>query len=265
MHLFLPRADLRGIVECAISVERAAGSVTKFPAMPRAMLTISLGLEGVPAVSLHTMSTQAATFEHAAPLRAFGLVLLPETAARLLGMSTGAVVDIALPWAEIAGHLEAARLDDALRVADGDLARLQALQASLANVLAREGERLQRTRAEALQRLCLAVGRDGAQAANELGLGERQLERRCRSLLGLTPKQLQRITRLHAVLSYALRQQRVPNADLCMLAGYYDQSHLIRDARLLTGATPRELVNQSHVEGAWWPLGAQRMLARCSH
>lgn len=261
MQLFLPRTELRDVVECAIVVERAAGSLSRFPAMPRAMLTLVPGVGGAAAVSFHAVSTRAVTHAHAQPLRALGLVLPPDTAARLLGMSTGALVDATLPWAELAGAAEAARLDDALQQARDDRARLAALQASLQRLLARGPARVQRARAEALRRLCLAVGGQGAQAAPALGLGERQLERRCQALLGLRPKQLQRITRLHGLLSEALRRQRLPDADAALAAGYYDQSHLARDARLLTGATLRELLQQAHADGAWWPLGTQRLLA----
>jgi AraC-like DNA-binding protein len=262
MQLFLPHPELRGDVECAIVVERAAGSLSRFPAMPRAMLTLAPACGGAGAVSFHTLSTRATTHVHAQPLRALGVVLPPATAARLMGPSTGALVDATLPWAEMAGPAEAARLDDSLQRAADDRQRLVALQASLQRVLARGPERVQQARAEAVQRLCLAVGHQGAQAAGELGLGERQLERRCRALLGLSPKQMQRITRLHGLLSAALRQQRLPDADAALAAGYYDQSHLARDARLLTGAPLRELLQQAHAGGAWWPLGAQRLLAR---
>ena len=256
------QGELRDVVECAIVVQRAAGSLSRFPAMPRAMLTLAPAVGGTAAASFHAMSTRATTHAHVRPVRALGLVLPPDTAARLLGMSTGALVDATLPWAEMAGVAETALLDDALQRTDSDAARLVALQASLRRVLARGPERVQRARTEALQRLCLAVGQQGAQAAAVLGLGERQLERRCRALLGLAPKQMQRIVRLHGLLSDALRRQRLPDADSAVAAGYYDQSHLAHDTRLLTGATFRELLQQGHADGAWWPLATQRLNAR---
>jgi AraC-like DNA-binding protein len=263
MQLFLPPTELHGVVECAILVQREAGALSRFPAMPRAMLTLAPAHGGAAAVSFHAMSTRSTAHEHAQPLLALGLVLPPDTAARLLGMSTGALVDTTLPWAELAGLPEVARLDDALQQARSNLARLAALQASLKRVISRGPERVQRSRAEALQQLCHAVGRQGARAANDLGLGERQLERRCRALLGLTPKQMQRLTRLHGVLSDALRLQRLPDVDAALEAGYYDQSHLARDTRLLTGTTLRELLLQAHTNGAWWPLATQRLLPQC--
>jgi len=261
LQLTLPQAELRGIVEYAVVVQRSAGSLSCYPAMPRAMLTLVPSTTGAATVSFHALSTRAAAHAHAQPLRALGLVLPPDTAARLMGMSTGALVDATLPWAELAGAAEAARLDDALHQAGDDSARLAALQASLRRVLGRGPERVQRTRAEALQRLCLAVGRQGAQATTTLGLGTRQLERRCQALLGLTPKQMQRITRLHSLLSEALPRQRLPDADTALAAGYYDQSHLARDVRLLTGTSFRDLLRQAHADGDWWPLATQRLRA----
>ncbi|MEZ5727072.1 MAG: hypothetical protein R3E48_03090 [Burkholderiaceae bacterium] len=192
---------MRGTVECAVVVRRAAGSTTRFPAMPRAMLTVASAAGGAAAVSFHPMTTHATTHVHVESVRALGLVLPPDTAARLMGMSTGALADITLPWTEMIGAAEAARLDDALYCAGTDAARLEALQSSLRRVLASGCERTQRARAETLQHLCWAVGRDGVQAAAALGLGERQLERRCRALLGMTPKQMHRITRWHGLLS----------------------------------------------------------------
>lgn len=259
---FLPRPELQAVVECGIVVQRAAGSLSRFPAMPRAMLTWTQPVGGAAGVGFHALSTRATVHEHPVSLRAVGLVLPPGTASRLLGMSTGALVDVSLPWAAIAGPSEAARLDDELHLAAGDAGRLLALQSSVRRVLAQGPERVQRARAEQLDRLCLAVGRDGPRAAAELALGERQLERRCRAWLGLAPKQLQRLARLHGLLSDALRRQRPPDADAALAAGFYDQSHLAREARLLTGAPLRELLHEAHPDGAWWPLATQRLPAR---
>lgn len=243
-------------------VRRPEGSRSLFPAMPRAMLTLAPVLAGAAAVTFHAMSTRSTTYTHAQSLHALGLVLPPVTAARLLGMSTGALVDASLPWAEVCGPSEAARLDAALQIARSDRARLAALQSSLLRALARGPERVQQARAESLHRLCVSVGCDGVRAASALGMGERQLERRCRAMLGLTPKQMQRITRMHGLLSGALRQRRRPDVDAALGAGFYDQSHLAREARLLTGATLGELFHEAHADGAWWPLGTQRLLAR---
>lgn len=258
-----PASDLIGIVEAVLVVRQTAGApVSRFPAMPRAMLTLSPVGAGDALVAFHALSTRPVVHMHGGPFKALGLVLPPVTAARLMGPSTGAWTDVTLPWAELAGAPEAGRLDDELCRADTDSARLRALQDSLRRVLSRGPERVRLARAAALQQLCLAAGRQGAQAATQLGLGERQFERRCRALLGLAPKQMQRLTRFHVVLGAALRHQRLPDADAALAAGYYDQSHLAREARELAGAPMRELLTGAHADGAWWPLATQRRMAR---
>lgn len=260
LHLATPASDLDGVVEAGLVVrQRAQTSESRFPAMPRAMLTF---VQGAAAVDFVAMSTRPTRHVHGRPFDAVGLVLTPSAAARLMGPSTGALVDAVLPWEQLAGASEAVRLADTLRAAEGDAARLRALQDSVRRVLARGSVRVQASRSEALQRLCSAVSWQGAQAASSLGLGERQLERRCRAVLGLPPKQLQRLARFHAVLSDALVGQRWPGAQAALAAGYYDQSHLAREAWQLAGAPLRELLSESGLGGAWWPLRAQRLRAR---
>ena len=83
--------------------------------------------------------------------------------------------------------------------------------------------------------------------ANEVGLSERQLFRRCVDEIGYGPKHLVCVLRLQRLLGLA---RRLPNASLAGLAaasGYTDQSHMSRECRALTGVTPAALVrSQRH-------------------
>lgn len=253
-----PAADLAAAVDCGVAIRRTGHEgPTRFPAMLRAMLTLDAAAPAGAPVLFHAPSTRPMVHPSAGPVHAVGLVLQPVTAARLAGPSIGAGVNLALPWAELAGAAESVRLGDALAQAADDGQRLQALQDSLRRVLARGPERVGRARAEQLQLLCQAVGQDGARATRTLGLGERRLERRCRALLGLAPKQLQRLTRLQAVLEAALRNGHPPDAQGALAAGYYDQSHLAREVRELAGAPLRDLLAGARADGEWWPLVAQ--------
>lgn len=260
LHARAPSPDLDGVVEACIVVRRhASASVSRFPAMPRAMITVSPA-DGGDTVAFHAMTTRPAAFLHDRPFAAWGLVLPPVTAARLMGPRTGALVDATLPWSELAGRAEWERLQDGLHRAASDGARLRLLEDGLRRLLAREPDRPGQRRAAMLQRLCLDVGRDGVRAAASLGMGERQLERHCRAWLGLSPKRLQRLTRFHATLADAARRARVPDADAALAAGYYDQSHLARDALQLAGAPMRELLAGARADGEWWPLASQRLV-----
>jgi AraC-like DNA-binding protein len=75
-------------------------------------------------------------------------------------------------------------------------------------------------------------------AAARTGLSRRTVERLFLRDVGLTPKRLQRISRVQAVL------RRVHGgatfAAAALDAGYYDQPHFLRDFRELAGTTPSE-------------------------
>lgn len=76
--------------------------------------------------------------------------------------------------------------------------------------------------------------------ASEVGWSQRHFIRTFRRQLGLTPYKLARVTRFSAVLP-AMRDGRPDAAELAARYGYADQSHLIREVREFTGATPASL------------------------
>ena len=72
----------------------------------------------------------------------------------------------------------------------------------------------------------------------EIGVGERRLQRSFRERVGLSPKELARIARLHATLA---RLQRGPPrswSERAADSGFADQAHMIREFRRLAGQTP---------------------------
>jgi transcriptional regulator GlxA family with amidase domain len=83
-----------------------------------------------------------------------------------------------------------------------------------------------------------------AALANELGLSERQLNRRFVAAVGYGPKLLQRVFRLQAFVRLASQQPRRGLADLAAAAGYADQAHLCRDCQALAAAPPSALSGQ---------------------
>jgi AraC-like DNA-binding protein len=79
----------------------------------------------------------------------------------------------------------------------------------------------------------LDAGRPVAAAADELGLGARQLHRKSLVAFGYGPKTLARILRLRRAL--ALAGAGVPFAETAVRCGFADQAHLARDVRELAG------------------------------
>lgn len=257
--------DLAHAVEVAVCLQRdAAFSVTRFPAMPRAMLTLELvphpgsGCLVPSGVLFHAIGSQPAEHVATRPFKALGLVLHAAAAAALLGPEVGAAVDRKLPWSDVAGRAEARRLDDDLFAATRDEERLQALMDSVRRSLQRGTDKLHRSRFEALQHLATTVGHHGTQAAPLLGLSQRQLQRRCLALLALHPKRLQRLVRFQGLLRAAVLAPQRPGLEQALEAGFYDQSHLAREARLLAGQPLQQVLAGAHDGGAWWPLMVQR-------
>lgn len=75
-----------------------------------------------------------------------------------------------------------------------------------------------------------------AAVARALGLSERQLERRFLRQVGITPKRFASLRRFERAVALAARSGSL--TEVALEAGYYDQSHFIRDFRRYTGASP---------------------------
>jgi AraC-like DNA-binding protein len=76
--------------------------------------------------------------------------------------------------------------------------------------------------------------------AADLGLSERQLQRRCRAAFGYGPKTLQQVLRFQRALRLARAGGRL--ADVAAVVGYADQAHLARDTRRLAGVPLTDLL-----------------------
>jgi AraC-like DNA-binding protein len=93
----------------------------------------------------------------------------------------------------------------------------------------------------AWRRLSDSGGRAAVGAlAEELGWSRRRLVARFREEIGLPPKAVARLLRFEHALE--LVDRGAPWAEVAVVAGYYDQSHLINEFRSITGITPRQYV-----------------------
>lgn len=82
-----------------------------------------------------------------------------------------------------------------------------------------------------------------AHVARALGLSERQLERRFLACVGLTPKKYASLRRFERAVALAGTTQSL--TQVALEAGYYDQSHFIREFRRFAGAPPGEVLRVS--------------------
>lgn len=153
------------------------------------------------------------------PARIMGIRFCPEGAAALLR----------LPMHELTGReVSLQDLPAALRTPES-LDRLA--RNCKVDRLAREAVRLIEARGGAVD-----VGR----VARRLGVSIRQIERRFKESVGLSPKLFCRIQRFQRVFQQIEAGRSWVGAALA--CGYYDQAHLVRDFRDFSGEAPAALV-----------------------
>lgn len=93
---------------------------------------------------------------------------------------------------------------------------------------------------QALRQLYQGSG-DICRLCQQLGISKRQLDRRFANHIGLTAKKLQTIIRFQRSLAHL-------DSDLCQTAheaGYFDQSHMIRDYQRFTDKTPGYVLSRT--------------------
>jgi len=103
-----------------------------------------------------------------------------------------------------------------------------------------------------------------AQLAGATGLSERQLERRFKMLVGVSPKSLARVTRFACAFGYA-QSTSTPNwAEIAQRTGYFDQAHLCRDFSLLAGCSPGQVQCDPTVDRWCSELDSRRFFGEMS-
>ena len=80
--------------------------------------------------------------------------------------------------------------------------------------------------------------------AQVFGKSSRTLERYFATHLGVTPKYLARIFRIHQLIHRYQQQPNLSLMDLTHLGGYFDQSHFYGDFQRLTGVSPKVVLNR---------------------
>jgi len=73
---------------------------------------------------------------------------------------------------------------------------------------------------------------------SDFSVSERTLQRRFIKRLGATPKTLVRIMRINYIWDSITTDKRIDYHDLVFLGNYFDQTHMIKDFKSITGETP---------------------------
>jgi len=169
-----------------------------------------------------------------------GVRFHPAGARSFLGFPLGEATDRRIALASI--WPEAAELTSAIIHAD-DAGRVQIAERLVAQRIAHHRVPIDEPIARCASEIAAQSGRCNLEeviAAS--GVGRRQFERRFRDSVGLSPKRFASVLRLRSVFDVL---QDDPGSDwtgAALAAGYFDQSHLIRDFRRYVGCTPAQFV-----------------------
>jgi len=75
----------------------------------------------------------------------------------------------------------------------------------------------------------------------------RQLERDFKKQIGISPKQLGRVIRLHSALQMLLNEEGESLTRIAYENEYYDQAHFIKDFKEFTGISPKEFLGNENM------------------
>lgn len=253
-----PCAALAPLVQCYWSLEGHAPASAGRPGLqppptrrvlPDGCVDVLVDLDArAPEARVVGAMQQAVLVPLAGPVSVLGVRFRPGGAGPLLRLALDAVTDGDALLLDVWGHA-GAELAPRLLEAGSLTARVRLLERVLLERLARHGSTPDAMVASVVSRVLAARGVVPVRALEAVaGVGERQLERRFRAAVGLTPKVLCRVVRLQHVLarvSAARRPDtRVDWAGLALEGGYCDQAHLAREVRALVGTTPTAWVRE---------------------
>jgi AraC-like DNA-binding protein len=160
----------------------------------------------------------------------------------LLGLEPLDWVDRAAPLPSGLAPL-ARRLMEGLDAYETSAAVRAALDEALLPLLP-GASRPDRTVAEAVRAIEASDGREPiGKLAGRLAISERQLQRRFRQAVGLTPKQFSRIRRFRACARNLIAERPEAWGRVAVAHGYSDQAHLNREFARLSGRSPTQLAS----------------------
>ena len=178
------------------------------------------------------------TQAHVAPLaagnRMVGIRFVPGVASAVLGIPLDVVRNSRVALTELWGPV-AEELSEQVAVAP------RPEQALAATIAARIATPPDPTALAIARRLEFATGPGVvSKVAADIGISERQLQRRCHTAFGYGPKTVQQVLRFQRALRLARAGGRL--ADVAAVVGYADQAHLARDTRRLAGVPLTDLL-----------------------
>ena len=131
------------------------------------------------------------------------------------------------------------QLESAVLTAPDTKERIGVIEAFLINAYT-SSITIDRVTSDCVDLITRSKGQLSADAvAGHVNINRRNMERRFRTMIGMSPKQLSRVIRLQDALRKLEQKNYTSLTSLAYDNGYYDQAHFIREFREFTGISPK--------------------------
>jgi AraC-like DNA-binding protein len=251
-HSYVERPPVGALAELVSSTwtQRIASDAAPYPhrSIPTGGVELRCRLGSVPQLAGPLTGARVETLVPGSTV--VGLRFRPGAAAAVLGVPASELADLVVDADTLWGP-EAATVGARMAEATSPEQAGVVLQGLVAGRLA-DAVRPDPVVTEAVRRLMPWRAADVAEVRSSLAVSERSFRRRCRAMIGVGPKALQRILRFQGVLAraqYAVSHGRPVAGDglarLAAASGYADQAHLTRECVRLTGVTPRVFLRET--------------------
>lgn len=177
----------------------------------------------------------------------FIVVLQPSALFKLFKIAAVEMNDQTIPFTELTGH-SGNLLIEKVQTLTENAATIAAIEAFLFNRF-HQNSHAEQMISFSIQQICAQKGMNSMAAMlKNIPASERQLERKFREHIGLSPKKFADIIRFQNFLKCFRQASTTVNlSELSYFCGYYDQAHLNNCFKKFTGLTPLQYQTNNHL------------------
>lgn len=193
--------------------------------------------------------TTPALLRFSGELKMFGIKFYPWASATLYKMPAFELNNIRIPVSEILGNW----INDSLDLLQESLLKgnylfaIQHIQSRLLDkVISKDTDQL--ILKHCFEKIILSAGTISVDTiSSELGFSSRYIQKKFREKKGMPFQHYCRLYRLQMVLKRLKKLNTETLTGIAHGAGYYDQSHFIKDFTAFTGLTPKQFLGEEHL------------------
>ncbi len=239
---YTPQASLQSYLDCYWSYKTDTAPILshKKPIIPDGCIDIIFDLNYPTSLNSFVVGAMTTPIVNSRN-NLVGVRFKPGMAYPFIKVPVHKLTDLFVDYFEFAGQ-EANHLSSQL----ADLNSTEQQIALLNNIFTKKLSALNAVETQMSRALNLIQSTGGGisikQISGEVGWSRQHFTRKCLKYTGLTPKFLNQVIRIKKVIKQYKTEKFYSWSQLSVDGGYYDQSHMIKEFRKITGLTPIEFL-----------------------